>query len=64
MRVAYRVGGLEPTRAKCSYPSHVSSQTKLSDGGEMVLMKGNLIDVPANSWIDIRLDRAARTGSE
>lgn len=22
----------------------------------MVLMKGNLIDVPANSWIDIRLN--------
>ena len=64
MRVAYRVGGLEPTRAKCSYPSHVSSQTKLSDGGEMVLMKGNLINVPASSGIDIRLYRAARTGSE
>lgn len=58
------LGGLEPTRAKCSYPSHVSSQTKLSDGGEMVLMKGNLINVPASSGIDIRLYRAARTGSE
>ncbi|WP_426817688.1 phage tail protein [Winslowiella sp. 2C04] len=28
----------------------------LTDDGEMVLTKGNLIDVPANSWIDIRLD--------
>ena len=28
----------------------------LTESGEMVKTKGELIDVPANSWIDIRLD--------
>ena len=28
----------------------------LSDNGELVKTKGEPIDVPANSWIDVRLD--------
>lgn len=28
----------------------------LSDDGEMIKTKGELMDVPANSWIDVRLD--------
>lgn len=28
----------------------------MTDGGEIVAEKGALIDVPANSWIDVRLD--------
>ncbi|EML1449579.1 phage tail protein [Enterobacter kobei] len=31
----------------------------LSDDGEMIKTKGELIDVPANSWIDVRLDMPA-----
>ncbi|HDS7810324.1 phage tail fiber protein, partial [Enterobacter hormaechei] len=28
----------------------------LSDEGEIIKTKGELMDVPANSWIDVRLD--------
>ncbi|AFM60219.1 hypothetical protein [Enterobacter cloacae] len=28
----------------------------LSDDGEIIKTKGELMDVPANSWIDVRLD--------
>lgn len=28
----------------------------LSDGGEIVKTKGEPMDVPVNSWIDVRLD--------
>ncbi|HHH4157713.1 phage tail protein [Enterobacter cloacae] len=31
----------------------------LSDDGEMIKTKGELMDVPANSWIDVRLDMPA-----
>jgi len=31
----------------------------MSDEGEIVKTKGELIDVPANSWIDVRLDMPA-----
>ncbi|MBF0031797.1 hypothetical protein HAX39_04245 [Citrobacter freundii] len=30
----------------------------LSDGGEIVKTKGEPVDVPENSWIDVRLDMA------
>ncbi|EJD5900632.1 hypothetical protein MDB91_004722 [Escherichia coli] len=31
----------------------------LSDDGEMIKTKGELMDVPANSWIDVRLDMSS-----
>ncbi|EOD5873974.1 phage tail fiber protein, partial [Enterobacter hormaechei] len=31
----------------------------LSDEGEVIKTKGEPIDVPANSWIDVRLDMPA-----
>ncbi|WP_349665599.1 hypothetical protein [Enterobacter cloacae complex sp. OE43NF] len=33
----------------------------LSDDGEMIKTKGELMDVPANSWIDVRLDMPAES---
>ncbi|MEP8630593.1 hypothetical protein [Enterobacter mori] len=31
----------------------------LGDDGDIIKTKGELIDVPANSWIDVRLDMPA-----
>ncbi|WP_455768371.1 phage tail fiber protein [Enterobacter mori] len=31
----------------------------LGDDGEIIKTKGELMDVPANSWIDVRLDMPA-----